>query len=202
MSLTTSSQPGQTKVESENLDLVMLEGKVGVVLHSSQNAGRNAIDQLLRDGAAKVVLVADTEEEKEAMLNSFPTEKASGKLIGVLGSYKSRKDLQEVLKKVKTALGPDTKIDHIVSSIGYSSKSTTGGSEDDFELMQDVLANSLYPHMWAARTFLPEIQAYPGTSFTIFDDPFPRTLCVRAHPNPLLTQSRLGGGFSSLAPLS
>lgn len=149
----------------------MLEGKVGVVLSSTGEAGKRAVADLLNGGASKVVVVAETEDKKKELLDKFPNEAKEGRLQGVIGKYKSKKNMEEILQKVKEVLGPNQDIHHIVSSISQSSY-TKEEKLGDSDRMKEFFDHSFFPNMFAAEVFLPPLRAVPNSSFTIFDDPF------------------------------
>lgn len=166
------------KVETESLDLVMLQDKVAVVLGATGEVGATAVKDLLDGGAKTVVFVADSKDKMNKLKAKFPEAVKDKRLVGVLGSYDSKSKLEDVLKLVKKELGDGVNIDHVVSSLGYTSTSwsqehpLTSGV-DEMRLLSNAFRHSMLPSMWATDVFFPVLRDLPDTSFTLFNDFYP-----------------------------
>jgi len=80
--------------------------------------------------------------------------------------------MQDILNKVKEKLGDGVNIDHVVSSLGYSSTITSTGNTEplDVSLLRSAFEESFFPTMWAVDVFAPTL--IPGSTFNWYRQDF------------------------------
>jgi len=134
------------------------------ILGSNGIVGVSVAQQFLEAGA-RVVLVAQTEEQLKALVHRFEPHKRQ--LVGIVGGFTSRAQVEEVRSVLMAALNGNT-IDHVVSAIGQVDLTPEGISAGDaVNALKACLEESLYPTIVCAQVFLPDLRDKDGSTYTI-----------------------------------
>jgi NAD(P)-dependent dehydrogenase (short-subunit alcohol dehydrogenase family) len=110
---------GSSHSHASRQEDIVLSGKVCCVFGATGIIGSGAVHNFLQQGAT-VVAVSRTETKLKALLDKFPDQSASGTLLGVVGSFNSKSEVEQLFETIQMSLGETVGIDHVVSSLGFA----------------------------------------------------------------------------------
>ena len=142
-----------------------LKGKLALVLGATGVIGSGAAYQFLKEGAT-VVVVSRTQDKVQELVNELSKDHGKERIHGVVGSYESKKSVEELYAKAKTAL-KGASPDHVVSSIGFAAVTPTGIIDADVGVLKEAFDESLYSAILAAQVILADIRDKEGATYTI-----------------------------------
>jgi NAD(P)-dependent dehydrogenase (short-subunit alcohol dehydrogenase family) len=142
-----------------------LKSQTALVLGGTGFIGYGAAFQFLKEGAT-VVVPSRTEARLQELLKKFPKEVESKQLIGLVGSFQTKAEVEETYKNVKKLLGGASP-DHVVSSFGFASTTPKGITESDIAVLSASFDESLYPSIYAAQVILSDIREKEGSTYTV-----------------------------------
>jgi len=125
--------------------------------------GSGAVARFLEAGA-RVVVVARTEQKLKDLLNKFAPR--SSQLIGVVGEFNSRAEVEEIRSVIKAALNGES-VNHVVSTIGFIDVPQHGITSGDLGALKKCLDDSLFPTILCGQVFMEDLKDKPGSTYTI-----------------------------------
>jgi len=140
-----------------------LRGKNALVLGASGTLASGAVSQFLQEGAT-VVVVSRSDAKLKEIFGMFANKKEN--LRGVVGTYETKAQVEELYAKVKEALNGSSP-DHVVSSLGFATLTPNGIISSDLKTLTDSFAESLFPTILAAQVILSDIRDKEGTTYTV-----------------------------------
>jgi short-subunit dehydrogenase involved in D-alanine esterification of teichoic acids len=116
------------------------------------------------EAGARVIIITETEEELKTSIEKF--EQFRSHLIGIVGHFESRAQIEEIRSVVRAALRGET-VDHVISAFGNITKSMDGISTGDINALKKTLDDNLYPTILCAQVFLQDLRDKDGSTYTI-----------------------------------
>lgn len=139
-----------------------LSDKICMIAGGAGSVGEGIVRAFLRAGAT--VVVPSRSEEKLAALAGWIDPSLRGGLVPLRGDIGDPDDAVRLRGELLARLG---RIDAVVASLGGTWEGKAPTLDVSMATWDEYHRSNLRAHFVAARTFLPELAARPGSSYTL-----------------------------------
>jgi len=142
-----------------------LSGKVTVILGASGIVGYGATHFHLTEGAT-VVAVGREKKKLEEFKKKLGSIAEKNLILVAFDDYNEEKSVGALKSAVYGALPKDTKIDHVISNLGWLPESESP-TKSGVKALKATFDEALYTNVTATSAFLPDLKDREGSTFSL-----------------------------------